>query len=333
MAQTSKAAASAPGGAGWFLLQFVKRNAAVAALVILVLAFSALVPNFTNSRNLSAIMIQSVVTGFLALGQFLVIVTGGIDLSQGALVALTSIVVSVTMSHYGLAAAVTAGVVAGLLIGLLCGTLVAKTTMPPFIITLGVMGIARSLAMMIANAKPVPIHNELFKVLGEGRIGWEPLSWIPLASILLFVSALAIHLFLRTRRTGRYIYALGSNETSTRLSGVNVGRLKLLVYVLSSFFCTVGGMVWCSRLVSGSPVGAYNYETESIAAVVVGGASLAGGEGTVLGTMAGVLIFQCIGSMLNLTGINPFWQGVFKGSLIIIAVVLSVFRGHKKLAQ
>lgn len=314
------------------LLLFARRNTPLLALIVILVLFSALVPNFTNSRNLSAIMFQSVVTGFLALGQFLVIVTGGIDLSQGALVALTSIVVSVTMSQYGLVPAILAGLLMGLLIGLLSGFLVAYTPMPPFIVTLGVMGIARSLAMLIASAKPVPIHNELFKILGAGRIGWGPLSWVPLASILLLLSALAIHYFLKLRRSGRYLYALGSNEMSTRLSGINVARLKLMVYVLSSFFCTIGGMVWSSRLVSGSPVGGYNYETESIAAVVVGGASLAGGEGTVLGTMAGVLIFQCIGSMLNLTGINPFWQGVFKGSLIIAAVVLSVFRSHKKQA-
>lgn len=312
------------------LLEFARRNTSLLALVVLFVLFSTLVPNFTNSRNLSAIMFQSVVTGFLALGQFLVIVTGGIDLSQGAMVALTSIVVSVTMHQYGLVPAVAAGILMGIAIGLLCGFLVAHTTMPPFIVTLGVMGIARSLAMMIANAKPVPIHNELFNLLGSARIDWPPLSWVPWASILLLLSAVIIHLFLRLRRSGRYIYALGSNEMSTKLSGINVARLKLLVYVLSSFFCTLGGMIWCSRLVSGSPVGAYNYETESIAAVAVGGASLAGGEGTVLGTMAGVLIFQCIGSMLNLTGINPFWQGVFKGSLIIAAVVLSVFRSHKK---
>lgn len=315
------------------LANFARRNTSLLALVVLFALFSLLVPNFTNSRNLSAIMIQSVVTGFLALGQFLVIVTGGIDLSQGALVALTSIVVSVTMSQHGLVAAVAAGIGMGILIGLLCGALVAHTPMPPFIVTLGVMGIARSLAMLIASAKPVPIHNDLFNMLGSARIGWAPLSWIPWASILLLISAVVIHLFLRWRRSGRYIYALGSNEMSTKLSGINVARLKLMVYVLSSFFCAIGGMVWASRLVSGSPVGAYNYETESIAAVVVGGASLAGGEGTVLGTMAGVLIFQCIGSMLNLTGINPFWQGVFKGSLIIAAVVLSVFRSHKKPAK
>jgi len=308
------------------LSSFVKRNGSLVVLIFLFLLFSLTIANFTDSRNLTAIMFQSVVTGFLALGQFLVIVTGGIDLSQGAMVAMTSIVVSVSMMRYGAWAAIVCGLLAATLLGFCTGLLVAKTTMPPFIVTLGMMGIARGIAMMLANAKPVPITNDTFKLLGSERIGWVPVS-----AILLVISALIIHYILRFRRIGRYIYAVGSSESSARLSGVNVARIKLLVYMLSSFFCAIGGMIWTARLVSGSPVGGYNYETESIAAVVVGGASLSGGEGNVLGTMAGVLIFQCINSMLNLTGINPFWQGAFKGLLIIITVAISGLRGRGKL--
>jgi ribose transport system permease protein len=261
------------------------------------------------------------VTGFLALGQFLVILTGGIDLSLGSLVAFISIVVSVTIRTYGFLPAIIAGIAVGLLVGLMNGLLVAKTKMPAFIVTLGMMGIARGMALMLANAKPVPIDNEYYKIIGAGRI-----AWIPYSSILLLICAIIIHYFLTYRRTGRYLYAIGSNENNSLLSGINVSRIKIMVYMLCSFFCTIGGMIWCSRLVSGSPVGGNNYETESIAAVIVGGASLSGGEGTVLGTMAGVFIFQCIASMLNLTGINPFWQGVFKGMLILAAVILSIFR-------
>jgi ribose transport system permease protein len=302
---------------------FLLRNTSLVALIFLVIAFSVLVPNFTDSLNLTAIMSQSMVTGFLALGQLLAILTGGIDLSQGSLVALTSIVVSVTMRSFGLASAIFAGIGTGLFIGAVNGFLVSKTKMPAFIVTLGVMGIARGMALMLANAKPVPIDNEYYKILGAGRI-----SWIPISSILLLTASIVIHYFLTHRRSGRYIYAIGSNENNSLLSGINVPRMKLTVYILSSFLCAIGGMIWCSRLVSGSPVGGINYETESIAAVIVGGASLSGGEGSVLGTMAGVFIFQCIASMLNLTGVNPFWQGVFKGILIVGAVILSVFRNQ-----
>jgi ribose/xylose/arabinose/galactoside ABC-type transport system permease subunit len=301
--------------------RFFGRNTSLLALIILVVIFSILVPSFTNSRNLTAITSQSVVTGFLALGQLLVILTGGIDLSQGSLVALISIVVSVTMRTYGLVLSISAGIIVGLIIGFLNGILVSKTKIPAFIVTLGMMGIARGLAMMLANAKPVPITNNTYKILGAGRIGWLPYS-----TILLLMASLIIFYFLTYRRSGHYFYAIGSNERNTLLSGVNVSVYKLMAYVLCGFLCTIGGMIWCSRLVSGSPVGGVNYETESIAAVIVGGANLTGGEGTVLGTIAGVFILQCIGSILNLTGINPFWQGVFKGALIIAAVILSVFR-------
>jgi ribose transport system permease protein len=193
--------------------------------------------------------------------------------------------------------------------------------MPAFIVTLGVMGIARGMALMLANAKPVPVTVDVYKLLGSARI-----SWVPISSLLLLGASLIMHFFLKLRRSGRYLYAIGSNERNTLLSGVDISRYKLMAYILSAFFVTIGGMIWCARLVSGSPVGGVNYETESIAAVIVGGASLSGGEGTVFGTLCGVLILQCIGSMLNLTGINPFWQGVVKGVLIIVAVVLSVFR-------
>ncbi|MDR2553715.1 MAG: ABC transporter permease [Treponema sp.] len=310
------------------LVQGLEQNTSLVVLIILFVLFSLFVPNFTNARNLTAVTSQLVVTGFLALGQLLVILTGGIDLSQGSLVAMTSIVVSVTMRNYGLAAAVAAGIAGGVAVGVFNGLLVAKVKMPAFIVTLGTMGIVRGIALMLANAKPVPITDSVYKLLGSARI-----SWVPVSSILLLAASLIMHFFLKLRRSGRYLYAIGSNERNTLLSGIDVSRYKLMVYILSAFFVTLGGMIWCSRLVSGSPVGGVNYETESIAAVIVGGASLSGGEGTVFGTLYGVLILQCIGSMLNLTGINPFWQGVVKGVLIIAAVILSIFRNSGALKQ
>jgi len=305
--------------------ELVQKNTPIIVLLVLIIIFSILVPNFTSSRNITAILFQSAVTGFLALGQLLVIITGGIDLSQGAMVALTSIVVSVTIDDFGIGGAVAVGLLMGALIGFLCGGIIAKTSIPPFIVTLGFMGIARGLALMLANAKPVPIKNEAYKILGAGRIGI-----VPIAVIVLAIFAMLVFYLLRFRKFGLYMYALGSNENSARLSGINAQQIKLGAYMLSAIFCTIGGMVWCSRLVSGSPVGGYDYETESIAAVVVGGAQLSGGVGSVQGAMAGVLIFQCISSMLNLTGINPFWQGAFKGILIIVAVVISALRGGVK---
>lgn len=304
---------------------FLQDNMPLMVLIFLIIIFSVMTPNFLSSRNLSAIMFQSMVTGFLALGQLLVIITGGIDLSQGALVAMNSVIVSVVMQNTGVVPAVICGILITTLIGVLSGSMIAKTSMPPFIVTLGTMGIARGLALMFANAKPVPITNEAFKLLGSGKI-----AWVPYATILLIIAAVSVNYFLRKRRIGTYIYATGSNENSTKLSGINVARVKLLVYALSAFFCSVGGMIWSARLVSGSPVGGYDYEAESIAAVVVGGASLAGGKGTVLGTIVGVFIFQCINSALNLLGVNTFWQGACKGFLIILAVIIGILRSRQQ---
>jgi len=183
------------------------------------------------------------------------------------------------------------------------------------------MGIARGMAMQLANAHPVPIHDEAFIAFGSGT-----LLHVPVSTFIWAAACLALHLFLTRRPFGRHVYAVGSSEESSRLAGVKVTTVKLAVYVLSAFLCAVGGVIWTSRLGSGSPVGGQNYELESIAAVVVGGASLFGGRGRVDGIVAGVLIFGVINSVLNLSGISPFWQGMIKGAVVLLAVALTQLR-------
>jgi ribose/xylose/arabinose/galactoside ABC-type transport system permease subunit len=297
------------------------KNSAPVALAILFVFGSLAVPNFLSERNLTAILFQYSIIGFLALGQLLVIITGGIDLSQGSVVALTSVVTSVVMARYGILPAVFMGLFVATALGLISGILVSRTKMPPFIVTLGMLGIARGLAMMIANAKPVPIKSEAFAFIGKGTI-----LGIPLSAVLLVIACIILQWFLTQRRLGRYVYAVGSSEDCTILSGVNVNRVKLFVYIFSAFMAAVGGLIWSARLSSGSPIGGSNYEMESIAAVVVGGGDLFGGQGSVLGTFSGVLIFGLINSMLNLAGISPFWQGALKGILILLAVSFSLVR-------
>jgi ribose/xylose/arabinose/galactoside ABC-type transport system permease subunit len=305
------------------ILRWMGDNTAVVALVVIFAFGCAVLPNFADKMNLSAIAFQYSIIGFLALGQLLVILTEGIDLSQGSLVALTSIVTATLMTSLGLPApaAVIGGILAATLLGCLSGLAVSRTQIPAFIVTLGMLGIARGLALLISNGKPISIADTAFGDFGSSKL-WE----IPVPLILWLVAAVALHYFLTQRRMGRHIYAVGGSAESARLSGINVKNIKFFVYAMSGFLTGIGGILWTSRLSSGSPIGGTNYELESIAAVVVGGGSLFGGIGTVGGTVAGVLIFGSINSMLNLAGISPYWQGTIKGILILMAVALSQLR-------
>jgi ribose transport system permease protein len=303
------------------IARWANRQSASIILLILV-AYGALgLPNFLTEFNLAAIFYQYSIIGLLALGQLLVILTAGIDLSQGAVVALTSITTAKIMSSYGLLPGVLGGIALATCMGVISGLLVSRTSMPPFLVTLGMLGISRGLAMQIANARPVPVKIPSFNSFGQSSI-WG----IPSSAFIWAAVCVILYYFLSRRRLGRYIYAVGSNAENSRLSGVNVARVKLTVYTLSAFLTAIAGVIWTARLGSGSPVGGVNYELESIAAVVVGGASLFGGEGTILGTVAGVLIFGVINSILNLLWISPFLQGMIKGAIVLLVVVLSQLR-------
>lgn len=297
-----------------------RHSAAVALLAVT--AYGALaLPTFLTEMNLTAILYQYSVIGLLALGQLLVILTGGIDLSVGALVALTSVVTGLVTESRGLGPGLLAGVLAATGLGVASGLLVARTRMPPFIVTLGMMGVARGLAMQVANARPVPVRNAALTAFGQSTV-----AHVPVSALIWVLVAVAIHFLLTRRRLGRYAYAVGSSEESARLSGIDVGLVKVVVYGASAVLAALAGVIWTARLGSGSPIGGAGYELESIAAVVVGGGNLFGGEGGVGGTLAGVLIFGVINSILNLSGVSPFWQGVIKGVLVLAAVVLGQAR-------
>ena len=302
--------------AAWF-----SRNTALVALMIASLFGGLFVPNFLTGQNMSAILFQYSIIGMLALGQLLVILTAGIDLSQGSMVALASIVIAVLMPRYGIIPAVAGGLAIGSLLGSVSGFLVSRTKIPAFVVTLGMLGIARGLALLISDAKPVAIENEVFVNFGRST-----LFGIPVSALIWLVCSLLVSYFLTRRRMGRHVYAVGSNEESARLSGINVQRTKLLVYSLGGLLVAIGGVLWTARLSSGSPIGGTGYEMESIAAVIVGGGSMFGGVGTVWGTGVGVLLFGAINSILNLLGISPYWQGTIKGVLILMAVALSQVR-------
>jgi ribose/xylose/arabinose/galactoside ABC-type transport system permease subunit len=225
------------------------------------------------------------------------------------------------MKNYGVLPAVVGGLAAGVIIGSCNGLLVSRTKIPAFVVTLGMLGIARGLALLISDAKPISIENQAFIEFGRSLIFGVPLSALVWGGV-----ALLLNYFLRNRRAGRYVYAVGGAEESARLSGVDIKTVKLLVYGLSGLLTSMAGVIWTARLSSGSPIGGVGYEMESIAAVIVGGGSLFGGAGSVTGTLVGVLLFGTINSILNLLGISPYWQGTIKGVLVLMAVALSQIR-------
>jgi len=300
----------------FFRASFLTKHMAVIVMVLLLALSCLFVPNFFSEVNLSSILFQYSIIGFLVLGQLCVMLTGGIDLSQGSVLAMTSILTAVVYNAAGLAVAIVSGMLLAVLCGAFNGLLASRTRMPPFIITLGMLSIARSLAMMIANAKPVPLKDALFSKLATATV-----VYIPLCALLCLAAGVILHYVLTRRRFGRYIYAVGSSEAGTRLSGINIAAVKQSVYIISAFLTSVAAMIWTSRLGSGSPIGGSGYEMESIASVVVGGGSLMGGVGSVPGAMAGALIFGIINSVLNLIGISPYLQGTLKGVIILLAVV------------
>ncbi len=303
------------------IFRWITANSALVALIALIFWGIFFVPNFFSRQNMSAILFQYAIIGFLALGQLLVILTSGIDLSQGSLVAFTSIVVAVIMKNSGIVTAVLCGMIAATLLGVVNGLLVSRTKIPPFVVTLGMLGIARGLALLISDAKPVSVDIPEF--FAFGRLN---LLGFPVSAMLLLLAATGVWYFLRHRKLGRYIYAIGGSEESARLSGIDLRKIKLLVYALSGLLTSIGGVIWTARLSSGSPIGANGYEFESIAAVIVGGGSLFGGIGSVKGTIIGVILFGVINSILNLLGITPYWQGTIKGVLILLAVALGQLR-------
>lgn len=302
-------------------LSWIGKNSALTAVIVLFIFGSFFVPNFLSKQNFSAILYQYSIIGFLALGQLLVILTAGIDLSQGSMVAFTSIIVSLVMSKFGILPAVLGGLLSTTLLGVFNGFLVSRTQIPPFVVTLGMTGIARGLALLFSNAKPISIDIESFSNFGRSNIFGFPTS-----AILIIFFSVGLSYFLRHRKLGRYIYSVGGGEESSRLSGIDVKKIKLFVYAASGLLTAVGGIIWTARLSSGSPIGANGYEFESIAAVIVGGGSLFGGIGSVSGTLIGIILFGMINSVLNLVGISPYWQGTIKGVLILMAVALSQVR-------
>ncbi len=287
-------------------------------LVALCLLLFILSPHFLTVSNLLNVMEQASINAVIAVGMTFVIISGGIDLSVGSIVALAGVVLA-SVLHAGLPVpvALLAGLGAGSACGLANGILITRGRLPPFIVTLGMMSVARGLALLYTGGRPVSGFSPGFRGLATGR----PLS-IPASVLVTVLIYLAAHFLLTRTRFGRYVYAIGGNEEATRLSGVSVKFHKTTVYVLAGLMSAVAAALLTARLNSAQPIAGIMYELDAIAATVIGGSSLMGGSGTIVGTLIGALIMGVLRNGLNLLGVSSFLQQVVIGCVIIAAVLV-----------
>ncbi len=283
-------------------------------------------PFFLSGGNFKIILTQTVIVAIGALGMTMIIVSGGIDLSVGSVVALTSVVgATLLVKNYSPITAALLTILAGGLIGLINGVLISGLRMMPFIVTLGMMGVARGSAKWLSNSQTVnPSENPVNNIMALS----EPTNLLPLPNGVWIAIALAIFLALILRKTvfGRYVFAMGGNEIAARYSGVRVSLHKTFVYAFAGIFFGVAGLMQFSRLTQGDPSGANGLELDIIAAVVIGGASLSGGTGSVLGSMIGALIMAVLRNGSSQMGWPTYMQEIIIGGVIVLAVALDKFR-------
>ncbi|MFI6731356.1 ABC transporter permease [Nonomuraea sp. NPDC050451] len=297
-------------------------NGSVAALVVLVVALSLLSGDFLTVTNLLNVGVQAAVTAILAFGSTFVIITSGIDLSVGAVAALSAIVLAWTAADSGLPwpLATLVALAVGVACGLVNAALIAYGKLPPFIATLAMLGVARGLALVVSQGSPIEMP-EAVSHLGD-TVG----GYLPVPVLVMAIMGVIAAVVLNRTYAGRAMYAIGGNEEAARLSGIAVSRQKLVTYALSGAFAAVAGIVLASRLASAQPQAASGYELDAIAAVVIGGASLSGGKGRALGTLVGALILAVLRNGLNLLSVSAFWQQVVIGVVIALAVLLDTLR-------
>ena len=285
-------------------------------VVCIVMTFAS--DSFLSSGNINNILRQVSINAIIAAGMTLVILTGGIDLSVGAVMALSGTLAAGLMVgglNGGIALLVCLGV--GLCFGLANGAFVALGKMPPIIVTLATMGIARGLALIYTGGYPISGLPNWIRFFGAGSVLGVQTPIV----VMVLVYVLGWVLLERTP-FGRYVYAIGGNETATRLSGVRVSRTKLAVYGLSGFATAIAAIVLTSRLMSGQPGAGEGFELDAIAAVVLGGTSIAGGRGSLIGTLLGALLLGVLNNGLNMVGVNPYVQTVVKGGIILLAIYI-----------
>ena len=307
------------------ITHFISNNSTLMVFILMLVVAAFLSDKFYTSDNITNVLRQSVPIGIVSLGMLYVILTGGIDLSVGSIMALVSVIVAMLIPSVGLWPAIIAGLFVAMAVGAFAGVLVSYFRIAPFIATLAMMTITRGLAMIISKGQPVFVDDMSFVDFGIGYFLGLPLP------VYIFIAVAAIVYFINNRTVfGRIVISIGSNETATRFAGIRVERYKLAVYAISGLACGIAGVIAATRTGVGSPVLSLGFELDAIAAVVVGGASLAGGKGTVMNTIIGVLILSVISNLMNLMNISGYHQQVVKGAIIIAAVMLESFKSRSK---
>jgi ribose transport system permease protein len=303
---------------------------AFASLILLLGFFTFASPAFMQMDNIIGILQATAVNGVLAIASTFVIITAGIDLSVGTLMTFCAVMCGVFMSYWNLPlwTGVLAAIGAGAIAGATSGTLIAKMKIPPFIATLGMMMLLKGLALVVSGTKPIYFSDDNFDFISNGSIIGDivPALPIPNAVLIMFVLAAVAAVILNRTALGRYTFAIGSNEEAVRLSGVNVDAWKIGIYALDGAICGVAGLLIASRLNSAQPALGQGYELDAIAAVVIGGTSLAGGAGTILGTIIGAFIMSVLTNGLRILSVAQEWQTVVTGVIIILAVYTDILR-------
>jgi ribose transport system permease protein len=304
---------------------------AFASLILLLIYFSFASPEFMQTDNMINILQATAVNGVLAIASTFVIITAGIDLSVGTLMTFTAVMAGVFLTYWGLPmwTGVLAAIGTGALAGGISGTLIAKLKIPPFIATLGMMQAWKGLSLVVSADQPIYFNDteNFYRISQDSLIGYV-LPWLPIpnAGLILLVLAIVASIVLKSTALGRYTYAIGSNEEAVRLSGVNVDAWKIAIYSMSSAICGIAGLLLASRINSAQPALGQGYELDAIAAVVIGGTSLSGGTGTILGTIIGAFIMSVLTNGLRILSVAQEWQFVITGVIIILAVYTDILR-------
>ncbi|WP_026878487.1 ribose ABC transporter permease [Ignatzschineria larvae] len=302
--------------------KFLIDQKSLVALIVLILGVSMLNENFFTLNNIFNILQQTSINAIIAVGMTLVILTSGIDLSVGSVFALTgAVAASIIGQDINPFFAIIAALLLGSALGLVSGVIIAKGKLQAFIATLVMMLIIRGATQVYTQGSPIGLgmsdYAYMFEWIGFGRV-----LGIPVPIIIMAVVFMIAGYILKFTKLGRHIYAVGGNEAATRLSGINVDRVKIIVYMMSGFLCAVAAMIEVSRLSSAQPTAGMGYEMDAIAAVVLGGTSMAGGRGKIIGTLIGALILGFLNNGLNLLGVDAYYQMIVKGAVILLAVLV-----------
>ncbi|MDO4522448.1 MAG: ABC transporter permease [Eubacteriales bacterium] len=312
------------------VIQYFKENLGIIVALLAICIFLAVFPKtssiFLSSKNIFNVLRQIAPNVFLACGMIMVIILGGIDLSVGMVIALTGCIAAGCVSRYGfpIPVAFLVGILIGMVVGMFNGIWVAKTTIPPFIVTLASMNISKGFAQVYTGGSPVRVVNDEWQFLGAGYVG--P---VPVPVILMLIVLIITAIILNKTQLGRHIYAVGGNPQAASFSGINTAKVKFLVHTYSGIMAGLAGVVWASRMYSGQPTAGDGAEMDAIAAVVVGGTSMAGGSGKIGGMIIGAIIIGVLNNGLNLMNVNTSWQYCVKGLVILLAVFTDYIRNRK----